>query len=98
MKLTQLAAQPQLIRLELDDEDVIAKYGESLEFWILDRQPLEDFIKMATLKTEDFGQLVAVVNAMILDEEGNTICRDGLTFPNAIMTKIIGKVVETLGK
>jgi len=98
MKLTQLAAQPQLIKIEINDEDVIAKYGEALEFWIYDRQPIEEFIKMATLRTEDFGQLVKVVNEMVLDETGNTICKDGLAFPNAIMTKIISKVVDTLGK
>ena len=41
MKLSQLAAKPTLIKLELDDEDVVKEYGEPLEFWIHDRQPIE---------------------------------------------------------
>ena len=98
MKLTQLAAKPQLIRVELDDEETKLTYGESLEFWIWDRQPIDQFIKMATMKGENFGELVKLVNEMVLDEEGKTIATDGMTFPNSIMTKIIAKVVDTLGK
>lgn len=98
MKLTQLAKKPQLIKLELNDEEIIQQYGEALEFWVWDRTPMDTFVKMATMKPEDFGSMVDTVNTMVLDEEGNPIVKDGYLLPTQILTKVIAKVVETLGK
>jgi hypothetical protein len=98
MKLTQLAAKPQLIKMELDDEETVKEFGESLEFWIWDRQPIDKFIKLATLKADDLGQLIDAVNGMVLDEAGLPVLKDGETLPTHVMTRLIGKVVETLGK
>jgi hypothetical protein len=98
MKLTQLAAKPQLVKVEITDEDVVKEFGESLEFWIWDRQPMDKFIRLAQMKGEDMSELIAAVNDMVLDEEGNAVVKDGLVLPTNVMTKVIGKVVETLGK
>ena len=98
MKLTQLAAKPQLVKVEIADEDVVKEFGETLEFWIWDRQPMDKFIRLAQMKGEDMSELIAAVNDMVLDEEGNAVVKDGLVLPTNVMTKVIGKVVETLGK
>ena len=98
MKLTQLAAKPQLVKVELNDEDVVKEFGEALEFYIWDRQPMDKFIRLAQMKGEDMSELIAAVNDMVLDEEGNPVVKDGLVLPTNVMTKVIGKVVETLGK
>ena len=98
MKLTQLAAKPQLVKIELTDEDVVREFGEPLEFWIYDRQPMDKFVRLAQMRGEDMSELITAVNEMVLDEEGNPIVKDGLMLPTNVMTKVIGKVVETLGK
>jgi hypothetical protein len=98
MKLTQLSKKPELVKVELTDEETIKEYGESLEFWIYDRTGMDVFVKMATMKGEDFGDMVEIVNKMILDEDGTPIVKDGYLLPSNILTRVIGKVVETLGK
>ena len=98
MKLTQLAAKPQLVKVEIADEDVVKEFGEALEFYIWDRQPMDKFIRLAQMKGEDMSELIAAVNDMVLDEEGNPVIKEGLVLPTNVMTKVIGKVVETLGK
>lgn len=98
MKLTQLAAKPQLVKIELNDEDVVKEFGEPLEFYIWDRQPMDKYVRLAQLQAENFGALVEAVNEMVLDEEGNPVVQGELMLPTNIMTKVIGKVVETLGK
>jgi hypothetical protein len=98
MKLTQLAAKPQLVKIVLNDEDVVKEFGEELEFFIYDRQPMDKFVRLAQMKGDDMSELIAAVNDMVLDEEGNPIVKDGLVLPTNVMTKVIGKVVETLGK
>ena len=98
MKLTQLSKKPELVKVELTDEDTIKEYGESLEFWVYDRTNMDVFVKMATMKNEDFGDMVELVNKMILDEDGTPIVKDGYLLPSNILTRVISKVVETLGK
>jgi hypothetical protein len=98
MKLTQLSAKPQLIKISIDDEDTVKEFGEALDFWIYDRQPLDQFVKLAQMKSENFGDLIEVVNAMVLDEEGGRVLQGENMLPTNVMTKVIGKVVETLGK
>ena len=98
MKLTKLTAKPQLVKLTLEDDEIIKEYGEALEFWIYDRQPLEQFVKLAQMKQEDFSDLVNAVNAMVLDEDATPVVKDGMILPTTIMGKVITKVVETLGK
>ena len=98
MKLTQLSAKPQLIKISIDDEDTVKEFGESLDFWIWDRQPLDQFVRLAQMKTENFGDLIEVVNGMVLDEDGGRVLEGENMLPTNVMTKVIGKVVETLGK
>lgn len=98
MKLTQLAAKPKLIRIELDDEDTIKEYGEPIEFWIWDRQPMENFIKFANIKEDDISSMINTIPDLVFDEDGNKILSGETTLPINILTKVIGRVVETLGK
>ena len=98
MKLTQLAAKPQLIKITIDDEDTVKEFGEALDFWVWDRQPIEKFIKLATMKSENFEEMVNTVNSMVMDEDGSTVIKDDCVLPTNVMIKVISKVVETLGK
>lgn len=98
MKLTQLAAKPQLIKLVIDDEDTVKEFGEPIEFYIWDRQPMEQFIKLAQVTHNNFQELVDAVKHMVLDENAEPIIKDDLQLPTHILTRVIGKVVDTLGK
>ncbi len=97
MKLSQLAAKPQLIKVELNDEDILKEYGEPLEFWIFDRQPIDKYVEMAKTGSDNIGEMVRIVNNLVLDETGEIIAKDGMVFPGKLMVKILQKVVETLG-
>lgn len=98
MKLTKIAAKPQLVKVELDDAEIQAEYGESLEFWTWDRQPLDTFMKLASAEQKNFGNVVDVIRTLILDEDGKEVIEKDAVLPSNIMIKVIGKVVELLGK
>lgn len=98
MKLHQIAAKPQLIKVVLDDEEVIQTFGESLEFYMWDRQSMSSFVKLATIDYQQFGQVAEIVKEFVLDEEGNPVVKDDLVLPTNIMMKAITKVIDTLGK
>lgn len=98
MKLSQLAARPQLIRIELDTPEIVEQYKDTLEFWVYDRQDMDVFVKLATLDVNNFEKLTSLVNAMILDDTGAPVVRDGLTLPSDVLMAAIQKVIEILGK
>tara|TARA_R110000803_G_scaffold96851_1_gene165007 strand:+ start:5604 stop:5936 length:333 start_codon:yes stop_codon:yes gene_type:complete len=98
MKLSQLAAKPQLIEIKIDDESTVTKYGEAVSFWIYDRQDIQTFAKMAVMKPGDFGDAAGFVKDLILDEDGLPVTKDGFVLPTDIMMKTVTKVIEELGK
>lgn len=98
MKLKDIAAEPKLIKIQLDSEEVIEQYGEALEFWTWDRQPITNFIKMANMNSEDMDDIMKVVRRLVLDEDGTEILTETSVLPNKIMLQVVQKVVEGLGK
>jgi len=98
MKINQIASKPQLIMVTLDDEATIKELGESLDFWTWDRQPLDKFMKLASIKNDKPEEIIAVVKTLILDETGKEVITGDVMIPTQILIRIIQKVVETLGK
>jgi hypothetical protein len=98
MKLKDLASKPKLIQIILDDEDTIASYGESLEFFTYDRQPIQVFMKLASTQGTDNEAMLELVRKMILDEEGKEIINDEVSIPGPVLMRAITKIVATLGK
>ena len=98
MKLSQLAAKPQLIKLTLDDEDIVKEYSEPVEFYTWDRQPLEVFMKLANTDNGNMSAMVDVVRTLILNEDGKPIIEGDTMLPSKLLIAAISKIVETLGK
>lgn len=98
MKLSELATKPQLIKITIDKEELVKKYGDSLEFYIWDRQPLNVFGRLASAEKENFQDIAELMNTLILDENGKTICEDGFQLPFDVMVEAMSKISENLGK
>jgi len=98
MKLSQLSAKPQLIDIQLDDEDTIKEFGEAIEFWTWDRQPMDTFMKLANADHKNTASIVEIVRTLILDEKGEQILSNDNMLPTHILMRVIGKVTDLLGK
>jgi hypothetical protein len=98
MKLSKIAKKPQLVKVELNDDETITEFGEALEFWTWDRQPMDVFLKLSSIGNDDQGSIIETVRTMILDEDGKQILMGEETIPTPILLKVITKVVEGLGK
>ena len=98
MKLSQLSAKPVLVQIILDDEDTIVQYGESIDFWTWDRQPMDIFMKLASATQENTSGIITVVKTLILDEHGKEILTNETMLPTNVLMKAISKVTEMLGK
>lgn len=97
MKLAELASKPKLISLTIDDEDIVKRYGDSLEFWIYDRQDMTTFMKLARANEENMDGVTEAIGQLLLDEDGSKILGDGEILPVDVMFKVIEKTVNNLG-
>ena len=98
MKLTELAIKPQLTKITIDSEELIEKYGEAIDFYVLDRLPLDKYTKLASVKTEDFSSMIDLVKELVLDEHGNPVMDDDHVLPTDLLNEAMVKVVEVVGK
>ena len=98
MKLSQLTSKPHLIDIHIDDEETIKEFGEAIEFWTWDRQPMDVFMKLANATGTDSSNIINIVKTLILDEKGKEILKDDEMLPTHILMKAIAKVTELLGK
>jgi hypothetical protein len=53
---------------------------------------------MATTGTDNYGEMIRMVNDLILNEDGTKVVKEGEALPNDVMITVIGAVVERLGK
>jgi len=98
MQLKDLAKEPQLIKIILDDPDIQKEFGEPVEFWTWDRQPMATYLKMANISTENTEEMFAIIRELVLDEAGDKILDDKNSLPTILLLKVLNTVVEKLGK
>jgi len=97
MDITKLAAEPQLVKIELTNEELVKKYGEVIEFYTWDRQPLEEFMRIASAVEDESNVMIDVAKDFILDAEGNKVLTGKTTLPNDVLIQAINAVASRLG-
>jgi len=98
MKLAELSQKPQLIQILITDEKIVEKYGEELEFYVYDRQPLDVFSKLANAQQDDMSGTTLILKDMIMDEKGTPVMSDGKVLPMDVMVEAVKLIGERLGK
>jgi hypothetical protein len=98
MKISELAKKPQLMSVSIDDEDIVAEFGEAIEFWTWDRQPMDVFLKLASVNPENTTSVIEAVRDLILDEEGKPVLVGDVSLPTKVMMRVITRIVDGLGK
>lgn len=97
MKLKDLAKEPTLVKVVLDDEEIVKEYGEPVEFYTWDRQPMNTYLSMASIDSENMSAVFDAIKELVLDEDGNQILDDKNGLPPLVLLKVLNTVVEQLG-
>lgn len=97
MKLAELSKKPELIKITLKKKEIIEKYGDEIEFHILDRQPLDVFTKLANAE-KDMTGITEMIQDMILDDSGNKIVNDDKVLPLDVLMECVTEISTRLGK
>jgi hypothetical protein len=98
MKLSELAKKPQLQKITITKPELVEKYGDELEFFIFDRQPLDVFTKLADVDQNNIGQYIDILQDLILNENGDKVTSEELVLPIDILTEAMTLIGEHMGK
>ena len=98
MNLKDLAKEPTLVKVVLDDPEVIETIGEPVEFYTWDRQPMSTYLRMASVNPEDTMSVFGAIRDQVLDQDGLPILTDSNGLPPLLLLKVLNRVVENLGK
>lgn len=103
IQLASIATKPKLVSIILDDEAVLEELGGELEFFVLDRYPVAQFMEFmkiaekAGVDEDARNKAIAMVMPMMLDENGNPINTEEQFLDPIITLSAIHKVMEHLG-
>ena len=98
MKLSDLAQEPKLIKCSIDKEELVEKYGEELEFYVYDRQPLDVFAKLANAEKGEMSGITDMIKILLLDEEGKPIVDENQVLPMDVLVEAVSIIGAELGK
>lgn len=99
MDISNLAKKPELVKLEITDEDIVKEFGETISFWMYDHVDVStyfDFYKFQQNQNSDL--LMQVLRKIILREDGKSAIAEDAVLPVSLTLAVLVKVNEFLGK
>jgi hypothetical protein len=97
MKLEALATKPKLQKITINDEDIVGKYGDEVDFWIYDRHDMDLYLRMSQVNSTDIAAISAVTREIVLREDGTPVLNEDEVLPPDMMLKVIEKAIQTMG-
>lgn len=97
MKLSALAKKPQLEKVTLDDEKIVEKYGEELEFFVYDRYDMDVYMELMNTEENDFASMSKTAKNLVFNEDGTPMLKDGDILPSDVTIRLVETVVSHLG-
>lgn len=98
MDLKSIVARPELVKITLNDEDTIREFGEPVEFWTWNRQPLDVFLKLSATVSTDPEMTIKTLKTLVLDSQGQPLMAADELLPVGIMVRVLAEVMSLLGK
>lgn len=99
MNIQQFVTTPQLVEIVLDDEELVAEYGEPITFYTYDIVSMTTYFDFFNARSNsEFARLQVLIKTMILTDKGEPVLKDGNDLPIDILTKAIIKLGDILGK
>lgn len=99
MDISTLAKKPQLVKIEITDEDIVSRYGEIISFWMMDEMGIDTYFKFYRLqqeqKTEELNDLL---RDLIRKEDGTPALDKEQVLPVDLVLAVLVGVNDYLGK
>ena len=90
MNITKLKLRPKLIKVTIDTPDVLATYGEAIDFHMYDHYDLGFYMELnKRINNNDESGLIDLIKSNILTSKGLPALKTDETLPLDVMTAIV---------
>lgn len=102
MQLANFAKTPALNKIVIDDENIVKKYKEPLEFYILDRIDVDEYLNLMDAMGEEnieinYNKMLDFAKKLMLDEKGKPILSGKKVLPADLTFAALNKMTASLG-
>jgi len=99
MDISKFAKKPELVKITCDQEEILAEFGEAIDFWMWDNVDINTYFDFYKLQQSNEGEkLNALMRKLILNAEGQQILKEEEMFPISLTLAALVKIGENLGK
>lgn len=99
MNIADFAKKPELIKITIDQEDIVNKYGSEVTFWIMDSVDISTYFEFFKSQADSDGEkLNEIMRRLILDENGKKVIEDGHVLPVDLALASLTVIGEEMGK
>lgn len=99
MDISSLAKTPKLVKIEITDEDIVARYGEVISFWMIDEMGIDTYFKFYRLQQEQkTDELNELLRLLIRKEDGTPALSPEQILPVDLVLAVLVGVNDFLGK
>jgi hypothetical protein len=99
MNIGQFAKKPELIKIVIDNPDIVEAYGSDVNFWIYDSVDINTYFEFFRSQSEGNGEKInELLRQLIRDEAGNLAIEDGNVLPIDLALASLTAINDCLGK
>jgi len=99
MDISKLAKKPELIKLTLDEAEVVERFGEPITFYIKDQMGISTYFNFYKLQqAEDDSLLNELLRKIVLKEDGTPAIGEDEVLPVQLILGILMRINDFLGK
>lgn len=99
MDISKFAKKPELIKIEITDENIVENYGDAVSFYIYDNLDINTYFEFYKSQADQDGdKLNAILRKLIHDEHGNNTISTDQMLPIDLALAALHGINEQLGK
>jgi hypothetical protein len=99
MDISKLSKKPELVKITIDDADIVEMFGEPIDFWLSDGMGISTYFGFYKLQEQqDDAQLNELLRKVVLREDGTPSIGPDETLPISIIIAILVRIGNFLGK
>lgn len=97
--ITEFTKKPQLQQVEINDEEIVKNYGESITFYMLDHVDISTYFDFFKAQADNNGEEInLMLRKIIKNAEGQPALAEDEMLPIDISIAALTKINEILGK
>jgi hypothetical protein len=99
MDISKLSKKPELVKITIDDADIVEMFGEPIDFWLSDGMGISTYFNFYKLQEQQDDVLLNnLLRQVVLKEDGTPSIGADETLPVSVVLAILVKISNFLGK